>query len=399
MPAACCLLGRVRGFAYVASSVFENLLRPLRWPDVFIYTPLSLLRDATDADLQALLRVPGIREFSTEEEDVTAALWRDTKPVIRGMSPREVLAATLGVNGEWIGGFRGSASDGLPSRRGSGLAELYNWRRCLQLVERAEAAGASYGWVVASRFDLAWAAPHLPLELLSRDRVWIPEGQDWGGYNSRHAVIPRGQDVPVPAGALSPSEAYLNGWRLLAEGRGTVLVTNIAAGMPDCKLRPEDPEEEETAAPCMNTEFFLWLRLRGLRVRVSRFPGMFWIACGNASGVGTPHGTWRRQAECAWFQRPYRYKEEHAASAATARCLMRPVMAGVAPLQAAALGGPEEQRQGVLAALRLRLQECWCPAEFRGGVDTMAYNMYSAGAFNVEDDPEEFYRDAYALCL
>ena len=41
-----------------------------------------------------------------------------------------------------------------------------------------------YEFVVAARVDLLWLAQP-PLHMMNADSVWIPDGQDWGGFNDR----------------------------------------------------------------------------------------------------------------------------------------------------------------------------------------------------------------------
>jgi hypothetical protein len=48
-----------------------------------------------------------------------------------------------------------------------------------------------YDRFVITRSDFVWLCPHPPLSILSRDNVWIPDGQHWGGLNDRHMVASR----------------------------------------------------------------------------------------------------------------------------------------------------------------------------------------------------------------
>lgn len=72
------------------------------------------------------------------------------------------------------------------------LAERYEMKKCLELVEDAEKARKRpYRFLVRTRTDLKWLANHPPATLLGEDHCWIPEGQDYGGINDRHAFCGR----------------------------------------------------------------------------------------------------------------------------------------------------------------------------------------------------------------
>jgi len=384
--AALCLLGRIRGLAYTAASLAEHLILPLS-ADLFVYLPLAFLREAPEADVRELLALPGLVEITAEEENVTAFLKREMRPIISGATADEVLEWTRMVNGNWLGGLLQGDHGG--ARVGSGLMQMHSWRRCMQMVDRREASGTPpYDWIVQSRFDLFWEAPHLPLALFSKDAVWIPDGQDWGGYNDRHALIPRGPSLVN--GTPSPMEMYLDAWRFVTEGKAAVVLHNAFQNLTNCKPREEDPEDEETRPPCLNSEAWLWLRLSALRVRVSRYPSLSWITCGVPSSASEPRrGTQHFLANCSAQGTPWRYPDEHTAVVATAHCLRgsgggeEEEVAEVDAGHAAAAPSPLH-----LQRLRVRVRRCWCP---RG---VLHADMRLMGA-----EEEERYRHAMALCL
>jgi hypothetical protein len=108
--------------------------------------------------------------------------------------------------------------------------EMVNRQTCMQMIHAAEeAVGTKYEYVVLSRFDSKWLAPHPPLSFLKGD-VGVPDNSDYGGVNDRYAVMPRRSlDVycgmwsalktcslpvpdPVPRGFNGNCEALLAGW-------------------------------------------------------------------------------------------------------------------------------------------------------------------------------------------
>lgn len=45
-----------------------------------------------------------------------------------------------------------------------------------------------YDRVIRTRPDLKWLIPHPPLSLFTTDRVWLLNGQHFGGVNNRHVI-------------------------------------------------------------------------------------------------------------------------------------------------------------------------------------------------------------------
>ena len=47
------------------------------------------------------------------------------------------------------------------------------------VVEAAKHHGREYAWVVRTRYDLKWTAPHLPLSRLDPHYIWLPAEEGW----------------------------------------------------------------------------------------------------------------------------------------------------------------------------------------------------------------------------
>lgn len=86
----------------------------------------------------------------------------------------------LAIKGNWLGGMKG--------RKGSGMHLTYNYWKVLERLNSLKAQNINYERIVVTRTDLFWLIEHPPLELLNSKIVWIPTGQDYEGYNDRHAV-------------------------------------------------------------------------------------------------------------------------------------------------------------------------------------------------------------------
>jgi len=83
---------------------------------------------------------------------------------------------------QWLGGIKGKNSH-------SGSAAIlifYRWLLGQKLVENDLID--KYDRFIVTRSDYLYCAPHPPLEMLSPDHIWMPEGETYGGYTDRHLV-------------------------------------------------------------------------------------------------------------------------------------------------------------------------------------------------------------------
>lgn len=161
------------------------------------------------------------------------------------------------IPGNWFGGIRS-----LPPREGAGAVSVYKRWYFLQMLKE-HGCLERYDRFVVTRSDFLWLSPHPPLDLLRVDRLWIPEGEDWGGINDRHAVLDRSSLV-----------AYLDGL--------TPIVT--------------DPDSLLTAARggSWSAERYLHWRLdtRGLLAEVRRFPCVMFLVRESGGPTSWSRGTW-----------------------------------------------------------------------------------------------------------
>eukprot|EP00667_Euglena_gracilis_P004003 EG_transcript_4013 len=67
---------------------------------------------------------------------------------------------------------------------GSATGLFFRWLVLQQVLHLR--LWAKYGWLVLSRSDFLWTAPHPTVTNIQLGQVLIPAGQDWGGVNDRH---------------------------------------------------------------------------------------------------------------------------------------------------------------------------------------------------------------------
>jgi len=245
---ALCLSGQVRMLQTTAPAMQQNLLAVLE-PDVFMYGPAS--PGGEEPELLELAEYLVMARW--ENEDIRTRLYSETR------NPgRTIDLEYVEVQGNWFGNQ--CLSPPLRDNRpGSALCLYYNQQRCLDMIrDHEEERGTPYEWVVVSRTDFRWLAPHPPLELLgTRDAVWIPSGSDWeGGINDRHAVMRR-----------KYVDQYLSGWTLITRGRAKDVMLDTLGSM------------KVMGYPGPNTENFLRARLAHYEVPIERFPNVAFLTC------------------------------------------------------------------------------------------------------------------------
>ncbi len=86
------------------------------------------------------------------------------------------------VKGSWLGRISQSGQRGA-------AAILYVLRWFMLHNIRAEGLDRVYHRFVITRSDFYYVCPHPPLECLAADRLWIPDGEDYGGLCDRHLVV------------------------------------------------------------------------------------------------------------------------------------------------------------------------------------------------------------------
>ena len=160
---ALCLLGQVRMLFHTHLALERNLLQVLN-PEVFLYGPRGSDREPTP-DLHS------IQDYVVEErwevESIRDSLYAETRDASK------VIDEYMQVQGNWLGSqcLDPPLRD---SRPGSAICSYYSQQKCLQMIQKKERARKqTYQWVVVSRFDFLWLAPHPPLDLLQALVFWI----------------------------------------------------------------------------------------------------------------------------------------------------------------------------------------------------------------------------------
>ena len=114
-------------------------------------------------------------------------------------------------------------ADNPPEPRGTrqGLLVYLRWFLKASL-ERAGIADA-YDWLVVTRSDFLWPAPHPELRHLSNRHIYVLDGEHWGGVCDRHFIVPRRHispflEVPDPIFTDPVGLSRMLDRRMVAEG-------------------------------------------------------------------------------------------------------------------------------------------------------------------------------------
>lgn len=97
----------------------------------------------------------------------------------------------LHIKDQWLGGILGEGQH-------SGSAGILLFFR-LFLKRQLQQSGVleQYDRFIVTRSDFIHLTAHVPLEFLQADQIWIPNGEDYGGFTDRHIVASRDHILDV----------------------------------------------------------------------------------------------------------------------------------------------------------------------------------------------------------
>lgn len=84
----------------------------------------------------------------------------------------------------WLGGLNTDKQHG-----SSAILYYYRWVLLNKLKENNLID--KYDWFIVTRSDFMWEIQHPLIEFLDDNKIYIPYGEDYGGYTDRHIIVPR----------------------------------------------------------------------------------------------------------------------------------------------------------------------------------------------------------------
>lgn len=174
-----CFIGTLRALERTSQNLDRRLVKHLN-ADVAICVSRT-----SDLDDEAMRTLP-------DWQIIDKCLYNDTNEgyenlcdlISKGIQPSAAAPypwrKALAISGNWLGG--------LPGIAGSGMHLNYNLYKLSERLKSPFIQEKNYTHYIITRTDFQWLAPHPPLHLMNKRLVWIPEGEDYKGYNDRHAV-------------------------------------------------------------------------------------------------------------------------------------------------------------------------------------------------------------------
>lgn len=173
-----CFIGTLRSLDITVNSLIKNLIEPLNADLAFCVSRIS------SEDERKLAGLPQNKIVDCciyEDANAGYEILCDSISSARlGTRPPFPWRKALSINGNWLGG--------LSTIPGSGMHLNYNYFKLNERLKTPQIRLNNYTHFIVTRTDFEWLAPHPPLHLLNRRLAWIPEGEDYHGYNDRHAV-------------------------------------------------------------------------------------------------------------------------------------------------------------------------------------------------------------------
>jgi hypothetical protein len=236
-----CFIGTLRSLEITANSLKKNLIEPLNADVAFCVSRMS----SEDENM-----ITGLPQNKIVDcciyEDANAGyekLCDSISSARLGTLPPFPWRKTLSINGNWLGG--------LTAIPGSGMHLNYNYFKLHQRLKRPQIQLNKYTHFIVTRTDLEWLAPHPPLQLLNQRLAWIPEGEDYHGYNDRHVVC-----------SARIIDQYLN------------FLDSLISGEAYSYLHPYKS---------LNHEYQLKLHLIHRGIRVGRFKNLAYVTGGSST--------------------------------------------------------------------------------------------------------------------
>ncbi|NQU74177.1 MAG: hypothetical protein HQ547_05660 [Candidatus Omnitrophica bacterium] len=168
-----CIIGTLRAIEVTHQSIIQKVIRPLNADLLICVSRIS----SEDEKLLEYFKGVNIVDVCIYDDSVR---YEDLRHKFGKSFNHNQWCKYISSEGNWLGGIDG--------RKGSGMYLTYNYWKLSERLKDLKSKSISYERYIITRSDLMWLAKHPPLNLLSPSCVWTPEGEDYHGYNDRHAV-------------------------------------------------------------------------------------------------------------------------------------------------------------------------------------------------------------------
>lgn len=176
-PPLVCFIGTLRAVDLTYSHLIEKVIQPLNADLLFCVSRI----DANDETLINRFKDCNIVDVYLYEE--AKDNYQDfLDNFFNKLSSKEQNKwhEYFKIEGNWLGGIK--------ERRGSGFHLNFNYFKLLKRLQNIKKNGFEYQRYIITRTDFFWMLEHPSLNLLDPKLIWIPTGENYNGYNDRHAV-------------------------------------------------------------------------------------------------------------------------------------------------------------------------------------------------------------------
>ena len=118
------------------------------------------------------------KDFSNHYENAQKILIKEKK-----LKKKPNWKKMLKVKDFWLAGVKGASKI-----KGSGGLLIYNKWYLLRQIQRLK-LDKIYSRFIITRSDFVWSFYHPKLKNLDKKYIWIPNGEKYGGYTDRHAIL------------------------------------------------------------------------------------------------------------------------------------------------------------------------------------------------------------------
>ncbi|MFY7805960.1 MAG: hypothetical protein ACOVQ7_21325 [Limnoraphis robusta] len=172
-----CIVGTLRAVNLTYQNLIEKVIEPLNADLVFCVSQMSS-EDEASIDKFRNYNIVDIciyEDGKNEYQDFLDNFFNQLTP-----EQQKQWHKYFEIEGNWLGGIKG--------RRGSGFHLNFNYWKLGDRLHNLKKSGSDYQRFIITRTDLLWLVEHPPLNLLDPKLVWIPTGENYNGYNDRHAI-------------------------------------------------------------------------------------------------------------------------------------------------------------------------------------------------------------------
>lgn len=169
-----CIICQTRGYQLTWDSFKKNVMDHLG-------ADLALCVGKTENDAKSRNGYYENAKYIWEYEEPLD--YADAYEYVKGtVGSTEEWRLLLKVKKQWMGGINDEESH--PGS--AGIIIFYRWLLNKNIIDNDLIN--KYDRFIVTRSDYMYCAPHPPLNLISPKYIWIPEGEDYGGYTDRHLV-------------------------------------------------------------------------------------------------------------------------------------------------------------------------------------------------------------------